>query len=54
MAYRKLSLMHHPDRVGEVEKGRATMNMAEINRANDVLGDEEGRRYYDVTGRVKK
>jgi curved DNA-binding protein CbpA len=53
-AYRKLSLKHHPDRVGEAEKGKATVKMAEINQAYDVLGNEEGRRYYDVPGRVKK
>jgi hypothetical protein len=53
-AYRKLSLKHHPDRVGEAEKGKATVKMAEINQAYDVLGDEEARRYYDVPGRVKK
>jgi DnaJ-class molecular chaperone len=35
-------------------KAKATVKMAEINQAHDVLGDEEGRRYYDITGRIKK
>jgi hypothetical protein len=53
-AYHKLSLKHHPDRVGGAGKAKATVKMAEINQAHDVLGDEEGRRYYDITGRIKK
>jgi hypothetical protein len=53
-AYRKLSLKHHPDRVGEGVKGEATKRMVEINAANEVLGDEEGRRWYDMYGVVKK
>jgi hypothetical protein len=53
-AYRKLSLKHHPDRVGEGDKGEATERMVEINTANEVLGDEEGRRWYDMYGVVKK
>jgi hypothetical protein len=53
-AYRKLSLKHHPDRVGEKDKEEATERMVEINAANEVLGDEEGRRWYDMYGVVKK
>jgi hypothetical protein len=53
-AYRKLSLKHHPDRVGEKNKGEATERMVEINAANEVLGNEEGRRWYDMYGVVKK
>ncbi|KAH8730428.1 DnaJ domain-containing protein [Phaeosphaeriaceae sp. PMI808] len=49
-AYRKLSLKHHPDRVSGDEKERATDKMAEINLANDVLGNQKKRIVYDITG----
>jgi DnaJ-class molecular chaperone len=53
-AYRKLSLKHHPDRVKEGDKGEATKRMVEINAANEVLGDEDKRKWYDMYGVVKK
>lgn len=49
-AYRVMSLKWHPDRCGEGNKDQATAMMAEINQANDVLGDEKKRAYYDRTG----
>jgi hypothetical protein len=52
-AYRKMSLMHHPDRAPEAGKAQATAKMAEINRAHDVLCDAEARRRYDTTGSLK-
>jgi len=45
-----MSLKWHPDRCGEGNKDQATAMMAEINQANDVLGDEKKRAYYDRTG----
>lgn len=45
-AHRKLSLQNHPDRGGSTE------NMAEINRAYDVLKDEKRRMMYDRTGKI--
>lgn len=52
-AYRKMSMKYHPDRAVGADKSRATQKMAEINQANDVLGDEAMRWYYDMTGCVK-
>jgi curved DNA-binding protein CbpA len=40
--------------VGEKDKEEATERMVEINAANEVLGDEKGRRWYDMYGVVKK
>ncbi|KAH7090242.1 hypothetical protein FB567DRAFT_617569 [Paraphoma chrysanthemicola] len=51
---RKLGLRYHPDKAkaqGLSEK-EATEKMREINLACDVLGDEEGRNWYDRTGRL--
>ncbi|KAF2017192.1 DnaJ-domain-containing protein [Aaosphaeria arxii CBS 175.79] len=50
--HRQLSLKHHPDRVPAECKEKATEQMAEINRAYDVLKDNEARRVYDTTGKV--
>jgi DnaJ family protein A protein 2 len=43
-AYRKLSINHHPDKGGNEEKYK------EINHAYEILGDEEKRQVYDLTG----
>jgi hypothetical protein len=50
-AHRKLSLKHHPDRVGDADKTKATATMAEINQAYDVLSDKIKRAAYDRYGR---
>jgi DnaJ-domain-containing protein 1 len=50
-AHRKLSLKHHPDRVGDADKTKATAKMAEINQAYDVLSDKIKRTAYDRYGR---
>lgn len=50
-AHRKLSLQYHPDRA-KGDKAAATDSMAEINRAYDVLKNEEKRTHYDHTGEV--
>lgn len=43
-AYRKLSLIHHPDRGGDEHKFK------EINAAYEILSDEEKRKAYDKYG----
>ena len=47
-AYKKLSLIHHPDKGGDPEKFK------EINHAHDVLKDSERRKMYDMTGSDKE
>src|ERR671936_46349 len=44
-AYRKLAKKHHPDS----NKGdpKAAARFAEINSANEIIGDEEKRKQYD-------
>lgn len=48
-AYRALCFKHHPDRVPEVERARATERMKSINEAYRVLSDPRHRRRYDST-----
>lgn len=43
-AYRKLAIIHHPDKGGDPEKFK------EISRAYEVLADEEKRKLYDEYG----
>lgn len=43
-AYKKLSLIHHPDKGGDPEKFK------EINHAREVLGNPDRRSHYDMTG----
>ena len=43
-AYRKKALEHHPDKGGDPEKFK------ELNKAHDVLKDEDARRTYDQFG----
>ena len=55
-AYYRLALRHHPDK----QPNSASMEQLEdanrsfqlVGRAYDVLGDEEKRKRYDLTGRV--
>jgi len=43
-AYRNLSKLHHPDKKGNSDKFR------DINKAYEILQDEEKRKYFDETG----
>lgn len=43
-AYRKLAAKHHPDKGGDEDKFKA------IQKAYDILGNEEKRAHYDRTG----
>ncbi|KAH7396795.1 DNAJ domain-containing protein [Phaeosphaeria sp. MPI-PUGE-AT-0046c] len=49
-AYRKLALIHHPDKAAEADKGAANKKFQEIAFAYAVLSDDRRRRRYDLTG----
>ncbi|OCK80665.1 heat shock protein DnaJ, partial [Lepidopterella palustris CBS 459.81] len=51
-AYRKLCVLHHPDKVDAKDRDVATKKMAEINVANEILMDKERREKYDETGLI--
>src|ERR1700747_2901400 len=44
-AYRKLAKRHHPD--SNKNDPKAAQRFAEINSANEILGDEEKRKQFD-------
>src|SRR5215510_6710272 len=44
-AYRKLAKKHHPD--SNKNDPKAAARFAEINSANEIIGDEEKRKQYD-------
>jgi curved DNA-binding protein CbpA len=44
-AYRKLAKKHHPD--SNKNDPKAATRFAEINSANEIIGDEEKRKQYD-------
>jgi DnaJ-class molecular chaperone len=44
-AYRKLAKKHHPD--SNANDPKAATRFAEINSANEIIGDEEKRKQYD-------
>lgn len=46
-AYRRKSLLVHPDKVSGQAKSAATVKMAELNEAREVLLDPAARRRYD-------
>ncbi|ODV96067.1 hypothetical protein PACTADRAFT_33255 [Pachysolen tannophilus NRRL Y-2460] len=49
-AYRKLALLHHPDKVSEDIREESEIKFKEISHAYEVLIDDEKRRYYDLYG----
>jgi DnaJ-class molecular chaperone len=50
-AYRKLSLMYHPDR--NANSPESTSKFQSISAAYDVLGDEEKRRQHDMQAKMQ-
>src|SRR3954469_6419748 len=44
-AYRKLAKKHHPD--SNKDDPKASARFAEINSANEILGDEDKRKQFD-------
>lgn len=46
-SYRRLSLIHHPDKARTNDKTAATEKMARLNNAREVLVDELKRKTYD-------
>lgn len=49
-AYKRLTLVHHPDKVSFEMREQAQEKFIEINKAYKVLTDEETRRLFDETG----
>lgn len=50
-AFRKLSVLNHPDKyINEEEKRQATIRFQQINEANEILSDPEKRSKYDKFG----
>ncbi|EGO58176.1 hypothetical protein NEUTE1DRAFT_129931 [Neurospora tetrasperma FGSC 2508] len=49
-AYRKLALIHHPDKVPEDQRPEAEVKFKAIAQAYEILSDEEKREMYDVHG----
>ncbi|KAK3340896.1 hypothetical protein B0H65DRAFT_275462 [Neurospora tetraspora] len=49
-AYRKLALIHHPDKVPEDQRPEAEAKFKTIQQAYEILSDEEKREMYDVHG----
>ncbi|CAB9529458.1 protein DnaJ [Seminavis robusta] len=47
-SYRKLALLHHPDRNPPEKKEEATVLFRRVNEAYEVLSDPEQRRQYDL------
>lgn len=45
-SYRKLALIHHPDRGGNEDKFK------ELTQAYEILSDDEKRKRYDITGSI--
>jgi len=46
-AYRKLALLHHPDRVPAEKKEESTIKFREVNEAYEILSDTDRKAEYD-------
>ncbi|XP_070379896.1 dnaJ homolog subfamily C member 9-like [Dermacentor albipictus] len=51
-AYRRLSLLVHPDRADDAQKEAATRKFQVLSKAHLILGDSDKRAAYDDTGCV--
>jgi DnaJ-class molecular chaperone len=53
--FRKLAQENHPDKIkgATKEKEAAGKRMADINRAHDILSNEQKKKQYDETGGVR-
>lgn len=51
-AYRKKAVTMHPDKQPNEAKEKAQEQFAELNKAYEVLSDQERRKIYDMTGSV--
>jgi DnaJ family protein A protein 2 len=49
-AYRKLALLHHPDKVPEEQRAESEIKFKAIKNAYEILSDEEKREMYDTHG----
>ncbi|KAH7397204.1 DnaJ domain-containing protein [Pyrenochaeta sp. MPI-SDFR-AT-0127] len=52
LAWRKVALENHPDKVVEKDKEAATMKMQQLNAARDMLSDRKRRCRYHVDGKL--
>lgn len=46
-AYRRLAVLYHPERTGDIEDTRAMLRWQEVQLAYQILADEETRKKYD-------
>lgn len=49
-AYRKLALLHHPDKVPEEMRAESEIKFKAVGQAYEILSDEEKRHLYDTHG----
>lgn len=52
-AYKKASLLYHPDRVENDKKEEAKCKFQILSKVHCILTDQEKRTVYDETGNVK-
>ncbi|XP_054724390.1 dnaJ homolog subfamily C member 9-like [Uloborus diversus] len=51
-AYRKRSLLYHPDRVDSTKKEEATRQFQVLSHVHSILSDKDRRGFYDETGGI--